>query len=58
MMAGFSINQGYLATGFTDMRKFINGLSLSVFEQLGRDPFVGRVFVCCNRARDKLKILY
>ncbi|MDF1584456.1 MAG: IS66 family insertion sequence element accessory protein TnpB [Methyloprofundus sp.] len=58
MMAGFSINQVYLATGFTDMRKFINGLSLIVSEQLGRDPFAGRVFVFCKRARDKLKILY
>jgi transposase len=42
-----------LATGFTDMRKSINGLSLIVSEQLGQDPFAGSVFVFCNRSRDK-----
>jgi transposase len=40
------------------MRKSINGLSLIVSEQLAQDPFSGSVFVFCNRARDKLKILY
>ncbi|MBW6452415.1 MAG: IS66 family insertion sequence element accessory protein TnpB, partial [Methyloprofundus sp.] len=35
MLAGLSVNQVYLATGFTDMRKSINGLSLIVSEQLG-----------------------
>ncbi|MBE0469158.1 MAG: IS66 family insertion sequence element accessory protein TnpB [Methyloprofundus sp.] len=40
------------------MRNSINGLCLSVFEQLGHDPFASCVFVFCNRARDKLKILY
>ena len=41
-----------------DFRKSINGLSLMVSEQLAHDPFNGNVFVFCNRARDKLKILY
>ena len=58
MISGFAVNQVYLATGFTDMRKSINGLSLLVSEQLVQDPFSGSVFVFCNRARDKLKILY
>ena len=58
MIGGFPVNQVYLATGFTDMRKSINGLSLIVSEQLFHDPFSGSVFVFCNRARDKLKILY
>jgi len=58
MISGFAVNQVYLATGFTDMRKSINGLSLIVSEQLAHDPFSGSVFVFCNRARDKLKILY
>ena len=55
MISGFSVNQVYLAIGFTDMRKSINGLSLMVSEQLAHDPFSGSVFVFCNRARDKLK---
>jgi len=58
MISGFAVNQVYLATGVTDMRKSINGLSLMVSEQLVHDPFSGSVFVFCNRARDKLKILY
>jgi transposase len=58
MINGLVVNQVYLATGFTDMRKSINGLSLIVSEQFGYDPFSGSVFVFCNRSRDKLKILY
>ncbi len=58
MISGFSVKQVYLAIGVTDMRKSINGLSLIVSEQLAHDPFSGSVFVFCNRARDKLKILY
>jgi transposase len=49
MISGFSVNQVYLAIGFTDMRKSINGLSLIVSEQLAHDPFSGSVFVFCNR---------
>ncbi|GFO72750.1 transposase, IS66 family [Bathymodiolus japonicus methanotrophic gill symbiont] len=52
------VNQVYLATGVTDMRKSINGLSLIVSEQLGHNPLAGSAFVFCNRSRDKLKILY
>lgn len=58
MIGGLPVNQVYLATGVTDMRKSINGLSIIVSELLGHDPFNGSVFVFCNRHRDKLKILY
>jgi len=58
MIKGLSVNQVYLVTGITDMRKAINGLSIIVSEQLGHDPFSGSVFVFCNRNRDKLKMLY
>jgi transposase len=44
MLVGLSVHQVYLATGFTDMRKSINGLSLIVSEQLGQDPFTGSPF--------------
>jgi transposase len=41
-----------------DMRKAINGLSILVEEVLELDPFANKLFVFCNRNRDKLKILY
>jgi len=47
----------YLALGYTDMRKAINGLSIIV-EDLNLDPFSGHLFVFCNRRRKILKILY
>jgi transposase len=48
----------YLCRAFVDMRKSINGLSVLVEQALGLDPFSPRLFVFCNRKRDKLKILY
>jgi len=48
----------YLATGATDMRKSINGLSLIVAEQFALDPLSGHLFCFCNRRRDIIKILF
>lgn len=50
--------QVYIATGATDMRKSINGLSILVAEQLELDPLSGHLFCFCNRKRDIIKILY
>jgi transposase len=47
----------FLAPGFTDMRKSINGLSILV-DGLDLDPFSGHLFVFCNRRQTMLKILY
>jgi len=48
----------YLATGVTDMRKSINGLSILIADQLELDPLSGNLFAFCNRKRDIIKILY
>ena len=48
----------YLAIGFTDMRKSINGLSILVSEHLALNPFSGHLFVFCNKKRNMVKILY
>ncbi len=48
----------WLATGHTDMRKGIGGLSLLVQEVLGRDPFCGHLFVFRGRRSDLIKIVW
>ena len=48
----------YIATGATDMRKSINGLSILAAEQLNLDPLSGHLFAFCNRKQDIIKILY
>jgi len=38
------LDQVYIATGATDMRKSINGLSIMVTEQLALNPLSGHLF--------------
>lgn len=57
-MFGLHPSRVYIATGVTDMRKSINGLSILVTEQLELDPLTGHLFCFCNRRRDMVKILY
>jgi transposase len=48
----------YLCREAVDFRKGINGLAALVEEALGLDPFSEQLFVFCNRARDRVRILY
>ena len=48
----------WLAVGHTDMRRGMNGLALQVQETLGRDPFVGDLFVFRGARGDLIKILW
>lgn len=56
-MMRFEGKSVYLACGYTDMRKSINGLSAIVEGSFGLDPFDRARFVFCNRNRDRVKIL-
>ena len=47
----------YLASGATDLRRSIDGLSGVVRERFGLDPLSGHLFLFRNRRGDRLKIL-
>ena len=48
----------FLHRDFVDFRKAINGLVAIVENELDRDAYTGALFVFCNKAKNKLKILY
>jgi transposase len=48
----------WIATGHTDMRRGMHGLSLLVQEGLKRDPFAGDVFVFRGRSGSLIKALW
>mgnify|MGYP000108318932 CR=1 FL=1 len=48
----------YLHRQFVDFRKSINGLSAIVESELELPTMSGALFIFCNKAKDKLKILY
>jgi transposase len=51
------VQQVYLAVGYIDMRKSIDGLAALVSGVFHLDPFSESWFVFSNRRRDKVKIL-
>lgn len=48
----------WIATGHTDMRRGMGGLSLLVQEGLKRDPFAGDVFVFRGRSGSLIKAIW
>jgi len=48
----------YLHREPVDFRKAINGLMIIVEQEMNLSPFDDALFVFCNKARDKLKVLY
>jgi len=47
----------YIAVGYTDMRKSIDGLAAIVQEQFQKDPYESAIFVFCGRKCDRIKVL-
>ena len=47
----------YIACGYTDMRKSIDGLAAVVKEQFHLDPFSNTLFLFCGRKRNRMKVL-
>jgi transposase len=50
--------QVYLCREFIDFRKGITGLTLLVEQGLQRDPFAEALYVFCNKARNRIKVIY
>ena len=48
----------YIACGYTDLRKGIDGLASMVQQQFRLDPFTNTLFLFCGRRRDRIKGLY
>lgn len=47
----------YIACGYTDMRKSIDGLAAVVQQQFQLDPFSKSLFLFCGKRRDRMKVL-
>ena len=47
----------YLACGYTDLRRGIDGLANIVQQQFQLDPFTNTLFLFCGRRRDRIKAL-
>ena len=48
----------YIACGYTDLRRGIDGLAELVRQQFRLDPFSNTLFLFCSRKRDRIKALY
>ena len=48
----------YIACGYTDMRKAIDGLAAIVQQNFQLNPFQNSLFLFCGRRRDRIKALY
>ena len=48
----------FLALGATDMRKGFEGLYGLVRDRLRLEPLSGHVFIFCNKARNRTKVLF
>ncbi len=48
----------YIACGYTDLRKSIDGLAMMVQKNFELDPFSNSLFLFCGKRNDRIKVLY
>lgn len=48
----------YIACGYTDLRKGIDGLAAMIQQEFELDPFTNTLFLFCGRRGDRIKGLY
>lgn len=59
MLSNFTgADKVFIACGYTDLRRGIDGLASIVQQQFSLDPFTNTLFLFCGRRRDRLKALY
>lgn len=58
MISFDKIKSIYLAQGYTDLRKGIDGYASIVQDHFKLNPFDNALYIFCNKHRDKLKCLY
>ena len=52
------VEKYYVACGYTDLRRGIDGLAAIVSQQYGRDLCEDSLFLFCGRRTDRIKALY
>ena len=59
MLSNFTgADRVYIACGYTDLRRGIDGLAALVRQEFDLDPFTNTLFLFCGRRRDRIKALY
>ena len=58
MLSDFQADRVYIACGYTDLRRGIDGLASLVESQFRLDPFSRALFLFCGRRNDRIKALY
>ena len=58
MLSDFSGSKVYLACGYTDLRRGIDGLATIIEQQFRLDPCSDALFLFCGRRTDRIKALY
>lgn len=58
MLKDFQPTKVFIACGYTDLRRGIDGLASIVQSQFNLDPYTNTLFLFCGRKRDRIKALY
>lgn len=57
MLKEIKADRIYLAVGYTDLRRGIDGLTSIIQQQFELNPFTNTLFLFCGRRRDRIKVL-
>jgi transposase len=55
MLEDLKVDKIFIAVGYTDLRRGIDGLAGIVQEQFNLNPFSNTLFLFCGRRRDRIK---